>query len=126
MAAALVAMQGIGLKLQQVPPLRFVICMGAAISRHPRHVAAISSEARVQCPSCHIIGHADWIKVREGSGLLPDPVSHRYSIAWRQRMKPVQPACSAACAMHLLMCGSRVPSLPRHSRLLTSCPGSPS
>lgn len=60
MAATLAAQQVAGMALQTVPKLKFVVCIGSAMTAHPRHLEAMTG--RVQLPSCHIIGHKDYIK----------------------------------------------------------------
>lgn len=60
-AATMAAMQRVGMTLRGAPPLRFVCVFGAAHSRHPRHLEAFQ-QGRVEIPTCHIIGHKDFIK----------------------------------------------------------------
>lgn len=60
MASVLVAQQRAGLLLQDMPPLRFVLLFGSVMSHHPRHVETY--QGRVQVPSCHVVGHQDWVK----------------------------------------------------------------
>eukprot|EP00878_Enallax_costatus_P021682 GHUV01022972.1.p1 GENE.GHUV01022972.1~~GHUV01022972.1.p1 ORF type:complete len:239 (+),score=90.46 GHUV01022972.1:478-1194(+) len=60
MASAMVALQRAGLALQDVPPFKFVLFIGAVMLTHPRYQPAFRE--RVSIPSCHIIGHKDYVK----------------------------------------------------------------
>lgn len=57
MASAIVALQRAGLALQDIPPFKFVMFIGAVVITHPRYQSAFRE--RVNIPSCHIIGHKD-------------------------------------------------------------------
>lgn len=60
MASIMVALQATGLALTDVPPLKFALFFGAVQTTHPRYSSAFSD--RVPVPSCHIIGHKDYVK----------------------------------------------------------------
>eukprot|EP00879_Flechtneria_rotunda_P003150 GHRR01003372.1.p1 GENE.GHRR01003372.1~~GHRR01003372.1.p1 ORF type:complete len:296 (+),score=71.11 GHRR01003372.1:250-1137(+) len=60
MASALVALQHAGLALPDVPLFTFALFFGSVLTNHLRYQQAFKD--RVQVPSCHIIGHKDYVK----------------------------------------------------------------
>lgn len=60
MASIMVALQAAGMALQDVPPLKFALFFGSVLTTHPRYMSAFKD--RVPVPSCHIIGHKDYVK----------------------------------------------------------------
>ncbi|KAF8058364.1 hypothetical protein HT031_005682 [Scenedesmus sp. PABB004] len=60
MASSLAALQAAGLALQDVPRFRFCLLYGSVLTTHPRYAPAFRE--RVPVPSCHVIGHKDYVK----------------------------------------------------------------